>query len=146
MPVVPLPAHPDGAVFLQLVPTGGQPFAVEGVDAFGRSSLVPLAFVDTHHPSALHADAPVGEEIGRVGEYHVELEVKLLQEADAIAMQEGEGAVGGAEVGGNLMGSRKFDAIFSFSVKRNEINANKIRSTEHDTFISVSASYMKIFY
>ena len=78
--------HPDGAVFLEMVSASRQPFLVELVDVLGRSALVPVAFIDAHHLSALHADAAVGEEVGWVGENHVKLEVELSQQADAVAL------------------------------------------------------------
>lgn len=119
-------AHPDGAVLLQFVAAGGQPGAIEGIDAFGRASLVPFALVHTHHLAALHADAAVGQEIGRVGKYHVELELKLFQKFDTITVQEGEGAVGGTEEGGNFRGWVRANSHYFFLAERSKIDTKKI--------------------
>lgn len=87
--------HPDGAVVFQVVTATGEPLLVESVDMFGRAALVPFALVHAHHLSALHADAAIGEEVGRVGENHVEGEGELRQQLRTVALEEGEVSVGG---------------------------------------------------
>ena len=58
------------------------------------SCFVPIAFVHTYYPSALHADASIGQKVGWVGKNHVELEVKLPEQLFAVTMQQCEVSVG----------------------------------------------------
>ena len=83
-------ANPYRPIVLQLVATQRNPFAVEGIDAFGRTSPVPISLIDAYHPSALDADSAIGEKVRWVGKNHVELEVELVQESGAVSVEEGE--------------------------------------------------------
>ncbi len=93
--------NPDGAVVLHLVAAEAYPAFVEVVDFLGRAAAVPFALVDGYDFAGLHGDSVVGEEVGRVGKYHVEVEVELWEQLKGIAMKEGEVMGGGAVVGGN---------------------------------------------
>ena len=63
---------PEGAVGLEDALAASEPFGVELVVPFPAAGLVPIALVDADHLAGVAGDAAVGEEIGRVGENHVE--------------------------------------------------------------------------
>lgn len=89
---------PDGAVGFQDALAAFEPFGVEFVVEFGAARLVPVAFVDFDHFAGVTGDAAVGEEVGRVGEDHVETAVGVLggdgvHNLEAVALVE-EDAVG----------------------------------------------------
>ena len=94
-------ANPYTSVLFQLLAAQAQPSSVEIVHFVRCAALVPLAFVYTDYPSALHAYSTVGQEVRRVGKYEVELEVELGKEFQAVAMKQGESAVGGTVVRGD---------------------------------------------
>ena len=83
-------ANPDGAIIFQLVSAEPQPFHVERHHFILRHTLVPLTLVYAHDLSALQLYATVGEEVGWVGEYHVELEIKLFEELETVTVSEKE--------------------------------------------------------
>ena len=87
-------AYPDGAVGFEFVAAGFEPGAVELVVFFESFGFVPCAFVYGDHPSALYADASVGEVVRRVSEDHIELEFEGVQEFDTVSLQKGESIVG----------------------------------------------------
>ena len=82
--------NPDGSVLLQLVAAKAYPSLVEFVDFLGRAPSIPFALVDADYFASLHADSVVGEEVGRVGKYHVELEIELREQFKCITMKEGK--------------------------------------------------------
>ena len=82
--------NPDGSVLLQLVAAKAYPSLVEFVDFLGRATSVPFALVDADYFSSLHRYSVVGEEVWRVGKYHVEMEIELREQFKGIAMKEGE--------------------------------------------------------
>lgn len=69
--------YPNRAVVFQLVTAQAQPLHIEGHHILLRLTLIPIAFIHTHHLAAVHRYSTVGQKIRRVGKYHVELEVKL---------------------------------------------------------------------
>ena len=93
--------NPYRSVVFQLLATQREPLAVEFGHALRGSALVPLSLVNAHDLSALHTDAAVGEEIGRVGKDAGELEVEGSEQLAAIAQQQGEVATGRFEIGLN---------------------------------------------
>lgn len=82
--------NPDGSVLLQLVAAKAYPSLVEFVDFLGRATSVPFALVDADYFSSLHRYSVVGEEVWRVGKYHVEMEIELREQFKGIAMKEGK--------------------------------------------------------
>ena len=62
------------------------PLLVELVDMFRRPALIPFSFVHAHHLSALHADAAIRQEVRRIGEDHVELEIKFAHQPYAFTL------------------------------------------------------------
>lgn len=82
--------YPDGTILLQMFPASRNPLLVELVDMFRRTALVPFTFIHAHHLSALHADTAVGEEVRRIGEDHVELEIKFAHQPDTVSLEESE--------------------------------------------------------
>ena len=82
--------NPDGPILLQVFPASRNPLLVELVDMFRRTALVPFTFIHAHHLSALHADSAVGEEVRRIGEDHVELEIKFAHQPDTVSLEESE--------------------------------------------------------
>ena len=96
-------ANPDGAVIFQLVSAEPQPFHVERHHFILRHTLVTLTLVHAHDLSALQRYATVGEEVGWVGEYHVELEIELFQQFDTVAVKKGESMVGRTEERSNFI-------------------------------------------
>lgn len=84
---------PDGAVVFQLLTAQTNPPTVERRHTLGRAALVPFALVHAHNLSRLVTDATVGQEIGWVGKYHVETELKLLQQLQTVALQQRESPV-----------------------------------------------------
>ena len=93
--------NPDGAVLLQLVAAKAYPSLVEVIDFLGRAASVPFALVDADDFASLHRYSIVGEEVGRVGKYHVEMEIELREQFKGIAMKEGEVTGRRAVVRGN---------------------------------------------
>ena len=89
---------PYRTIVFQLLPALVYPCPVECIHVFRRSALVPFALVHTDHLTALHTYTSIAKEVRRVGKYHVELETELLQQFDAIAVEEGEGVVGRFEI------------------------------------------------
>ena len=81
------PTYPDSAAGFQFVAAGFKPGVVEFIVFFKSFRFVPCAFVYGDHPSALYADASVGEVIRRVGEDHIELEFEGVQEFDTVSLQ-----------------------------------------------------------
>ena len=94
-------ANPYTSVLFQLLAAQAQPPSVEIVHFVRCAALVPLAFVYTDYLPALYAYPAVGQEVGRVGKYEVELEVELGKKFQAVAMKQGESAVGGTVVRGD---------------------------------------------
>lgn len=82
--------NPDSSIPLQMFPASRNPLFVELVDIFRRTALIPFSFVHAHHLSALHADTAVGEEVRRIGEDHVELEIKFAHQPDTVSLEESE--------------------------------------------------------
>ena len=87
--------NPYRGIRLHVITTGLDPAIVELVHLLGRLGLVPVALVHTYHVPALIANAAPGEEIRRVGKHHVEAELELRERFHAVALKEGEVAVGG---------------------------------------------------
>lgn len=70
--------NPDCAVVLQMRATGRKPFAVELIVLFKTMGFIPAALVHAHLLSGLNRDSSIGKKIRRVGENHIELEIKLI--------------------------------------------------------------------
>lgn len=98
-------ADPYRTIVFQLLSALVYPCPVERIHVFRRSALIPFAFVHTDHLATLYTYTSIAKEVRRVGKYHIELETELLQQFDAIAVKEGEGAVGGAEIRDNHFSS-----------------------------------------
>ena len=71
--------NPDGAVLLQLIAAKTDSTFIEFVDFLGRAASVPFALVDADDFSSLYRYSIVGEEVGRVGKYHVEMKIELRE-------------------------------------------------------------------
>lgn len=66
------PANPYCPARAKLAVTGGNPCLVKFEISLWPLRAVPLAFIDTHHTSALATKAVIGEIVRRVGEYHID--------------------------------------------------------------------------
>ena len=82
--------NPDSSVLRQVFSAFSNPFLVELVDMFGRAALIPFPLVYAHHLPALYADSAVRQEVRRIGEDHVELEIKFAHQPDAVSVKESE--------------------------------------------------------
>ena len=87
--------NPDGGIVLHVVTHRREPAQVEGIHLLRCGRLVPIAFVHTHHLSALAAYAASGEEVRRVGKDHVKAKAELRQCFDTITLNESEIVAGG---------------------------------------------------
>jgi len=92
--------NPDGPIVLQLVAAKSNPPLIEVIDLLWRTASVPFALVDADDFSSLYANPVVGEEVWRVGKYHVEMEIELREQFKGIAMKEGK-VMGRGAVEGN---------------------------------------------
>ena len=69
---------PDGAVGFEDALAASEPFGVELVVFLRASGFVPIAFVHFNHFAGVAGYTAVGEEVGRVGENHVEPAIGVL--------------------------------------------------------------------
>ena len=86
--------HPNGAIILQLIATKSYPLPIESLHILWCTPFIPLALVYTHHLASLTRNAPVTQEIGRIGKNHVELKTERRQQLECVAVKKGKIAVG----------------------------------------------------
>ena len=82
--------NPYRAIVLQFFPTQSEPLQVPLPHFLRSLTLVPFSLVHAHHLSALQRYSAVGEEIRRVGKYHVELKIKVGHNRERVTLDEGE--------------------------------------------------------
>ena len=82
--------NPYRAVLLQLLPAHPEPLHIPVPHFLGSLSLVPFSLINAHHLSALQGYSAIGEEIRRVGKYHVELKVEIVEKTKRVAIGDKE--------------------------------------------------------
>ena len=85
--------NPYRAVLLQLIPAHPEPLHIPLPHFLGSLSLVPFTLIHAHHLSALQGYSAVGKEIRRVGKYHVELKVEIVEKTKRVAIGDKEVSV-----------------------------------------------------
>ena len=82
--------NPYRTVLLQFLPAHPEPLHIPLPHFLGSLTLVPFPLVHAHHLSALQGYSAVGEEIRRVGEYHVKLKVEIVEKTKRVAIGDKE--------------------------------------------------------
>ena len=85
---------------------------VKGVVAVGAAGFVPIAFVDGNHFAGVAGDAPVGEEVRRVGKDEVDGGFRdFLQDLEAVALVDAQVVFGVVENRGGEVSLRDGVAV-----------------------------------
>ena len=91
MDIVVCTTNPNSAIIFQFGTAQGEPIAVELVDVFGSSALVPIAFVHADLLTVLYADTAVAKEVRRVSKDGIDRVVFYLAKSlHAITIEDGE--------------------------------------------------------
>ena len=104
--------NPDCAVILQMRPTGRKPFTVKIIVLFKTLRFIPVTLVHAHLLPGLNRNSPIGKKIRRVGENHIELEIKLIQKFNTVALKKSKVAVRGFVKGAEhltMMSCRRYN-------------------------------------